>query len=134
MTTRRITFDAASATTRISPWPAITPRLSTLTTQVGYNVIIMWGGTFACMQQVGGPLVVPIAACQGGFSTGRGLTFPITVAKTYWINMKYDGSVAKLFLAAHDPDNSYSLVGYASPASPLYGESLGGKQRFRPRR
>ena len=37
----------------------------------------------------------------------------ITTGKTYWINLKYDGSHETVYLAYFDPDNSYALLGTA---------------------
>ena len=65
-----------------------------VTQQVGYDTLIMWGNsTFACMQTLGGPVVRPHSKTDDGISTGSPSSIPLSIGKTYWVNMKYDGSV-----------------------------------------
>jgi hypothetical protein len=102
---------------------------STLQSQVGYDVMIMPGAPFACMSQFGGPLLCPHSSLASGISTGRGLFIPISAGKTYWVNMKYDGSVGEVLLAAFDPDNGYSLVG-SKICQSTWGGLVGGDNWF----
>ena len=50
----------------------------------------------------------------------------ITTGKTYWLNLKYDGSVAQLLLAVFDVDNNYAQVGSTLICQSLYNGGHGG--------
>ena len=111
--------------------------LSTLTKQVGYDTIVVLGGSFAVMQTLGGPLLRPHSHDASHSTVGAAVfTGPcaydtITTGKTYWVNLKYDGSVAQVMFATFDPDSSYAQVGTTLIAQSTYNDTfMAGKTFF----
>ena len=103
--------------------------LTTLTNQVGYDTLIMFGGSFGVMQTLGGPCLHAHSKATVN-STGSTAYIGITTGKTYWVNLKYDGSDAKVWFAAFDADNSYALVGTTYAPSIYNDTSMGWKNFF----
>ena len=124
-------LDSTQVSVGVSNHPNITVAcyytpFTTLTQQPGYDTIGINGNyTFACMQTIGGPQLRPHSKTGDGVSTGSYTSTPVTPGKTYWINMKYDTTVAEVFLAIFDPDNSYAQVGTTLISQAAYGDVLG---------
>ena len=76
---------------------------TTLSKQVGYDAINMWGGSFSCLQTLGGstgPFLRQHSSLNfNSYVTATTTNAYITPGRTYWLSMKYDGSVAEVFFA-----------------------------------
>ena len=83
----------------------------------GWDTIIMEGpGTWAVLTMVTptstcGPTIGGHSCDVNGVSTVSPTRVELVAAKTYWVNLKYDGSAGKVYVAAWDPDNSFAQVG-----------------------
>ena len=104
--------------------------LTTLTYQVGYDVLNNWGGSFQCIQTLGGsngPVLhlhsnLPSTSYALGTNNDP-IYIPITTGKTYWITSNYDGSIGTCAFAVFDPDNSFAQVGTTLHAISLYNDT-----------
>jgi hypothetical protein len=109
------------------------------TTVPAYNsfdhIVVLGDGIFMCMSlvyasQYGGQYI-EVESCHANYggSTDSPPIQNIVSGKTYWINMHYDSSASACYLAAYDPDNSFTQVG--STVSTVAGQStLGGGIRI----
>ena len=85
----------------------------------GYNNIMLWGSSFAIMQTLlnsngSSRLILHChskTVSQHRLESRSGSRSRLPTDKTYWVNMKYDASVAQVTFMAFDPDNSYAQVG-----------------------
>ena len=64
-------------------------------------------------------------ACLGG-NSGSPNAIKVQSAKTYWINLHYDGVVGKCFVAAFDPDGRFAQVGTTLMSPGIIGSTIGG--------
>ena len=79
-----------------------------------YDTIILWGNhAFAVMQIANPDGASAYVRAHGASSLGVGFGpyISLTAAKTYWVNVHYDGLAGWSRVGVFDPDNSFSLVG-----------------------
>ena len=98
----------------------------TLTSEVGYDVFVIWGGgSFACMQSLAsslGPNLRLHSEVPPNDTNDSPITAQVTTGKTYWVNSKYSSSIATAIYAVFDPDNGYAQVGSTQYVASLYND------------
>ena len=108
--------------------------LTTLTSQVGYDTVTMYGTAFACLQTLGrARIFVNIAVSSAVMPRPPG-PMPLSPRDTpIGSTIKYDASVGQVFVAVFDPDNGYSQLASTAACMSIYNDAYS-MALVRPRR